>query len=168
MALGGILVPCRVLIVAYGNPLRCDDGIAWRAANALEGKFPQSEVEILQQHELTPELAETASLFERVIFMDAATVPSSLPGEIRVEELRSEATDAGEHTRFLHALSPQTIVGLAQTLYGVKLEAILVTVTAQNFDHGDALSPAAAAALPVLVERVESMVGAFLCDGVPS
>ena len=36
-----------VLIIAYGNPLRSDDGLAWHAAKAIEGKFGSSEVEIL-------------------------------------------------------------------------------------------------------------------------
>ena len=35
-----------VLIVAYGNPMRCDDGLAWRAADELERKLSGSEIKI--------------------------------------------------------------------------------------------------------------------------
>jgi Ni,Fe-hydrogenase maturation factor len=47
----------RVLIIAYGNPMRSDDGLAGRAADGLEGKYPPSEVEMLRVHQLAPELA---------------------------------------------------------------------------------------------------------------
>ena len=62
----------RVLIIAYGNPLRCDDGVAWRAAEALEGKFPSEQVEILRLHQLAPELADAVRQRELVLFVDAA------------------------------------------------------------------------------------------------
>ena len=38
----------RVLIIAYGNPMRCDDGLAWRAADEFERKLSDFEVEILR------------------------------------------------------------------------------------------------------------------------
>ena len=38
----------RVLIVAYGNPLRSDDGVAWRAADLLAEKFSIPEVEMVR------------------------------------------------------------------------------------------------------------------------
>ena len=61
----------RVLIVAYGNPMRSDDGIAWRAADALAPKVSESDVEILRLHQLTPELADAVRNFGTVIFVDA-------------------------------------------------------------------------------------------------
>jgi hydrogenase maturation protease len=148
----------RVLILAYGNPLRSDDGIAWRAADALEAKLPKYEVEILRLHQLGPELAEIASRSEFIIFLDAASVPSSLPGEIRVEEIGSERTDPREASPFSHVLSPQTVITLADTLYGAHPKAILITVTGANFDHGESLSPSVEAALPVLIDRIEGVV----------
>jgi hydrogenase maturation protease len=151
----------RVLIVAYGNPLRSDDGVAWRAAHALEGKFSASEVEILRLHQLAPELAEQASRSQYILFIDAASVPSSVPGEIRVEEIRSE-NDRNHETRFTHVLSPQAVLALAASLYHAKPRALLVTVTGENFDHGDDLSSPVSAALPVLADRIEALVQAFL------
>jgi len=149
----------RILIVAYGNPMRSDDGVAWRAADALEARLPSSVVEILRLHQLGPELAETASRSEYVIFIDAAADPSCLPGEIRVVDVDPE--DAAP-SRFWHAVSPQTVIGLSESLYGVKLKAIVVTATGENFDHGNTLSPAVSAAIPPLIDRIERIVRAFL------
>jgi len=148
----------RVLIIAYGNPLRSDDGVAWRAAEALRQKFSPAEIEIHCLHQLAPELAETVSRFPCVIFVDAASSrDTGNPGEIRVEELSGkDPADSG--SPFFHALSPLTIIRLAERLYGAKPRTFSVTVTGQNFDHGEALSPAVAAALPDLVARIQALV----------
>ena len=152
----------RILIVAYGNPLRSDDGVAWRAADALEARLPKSDVEILRLHQLGPELAEIASHSECLIFIDAASEPSSLPGEIRVEQVRREAIDPQAASRFSHALSPEVVMALAKSLYGAGPEAFLVTVTGGTFEHGESLSPAVQAALPVVTERIAAIVQGFL------
>jgi len=149
----------NVLIVAYGNPLRSDDGLASRAARELEGKFPDTRVEILSQHQLVPELAETVSLFECVIFIDAAfpqSPQSGRPGELRVREITSAEVD--RRARSSHVLSPDVVVALAAELYHAQVKAFSVTVTGQNFEHGDSLSPAVAAAIPLLTERVSALV----------
>ena len=147
----------RALILAYGNPLRSDDGVAWRAAEALRQKFPPGEIEVACRHQLAPELAETVSRFQRVIFVDAASSPQGFPGEVRVEDLgRKGSTDSATYS---HTLSPHAVLRLAETLYGATPRAWSVTVTGQNFDHGEELSPAVAAALPDLVARIEELAG---------
>jgi len=146
----------HVLIIAYGNPLRSDDGVAWRAAEVLRQKFSPAEIEIHCLHQLAPELAETVSRVPCAIFVDAVSSPEGTPGEIRVEEL-SGNDPADSATHFSHSLSPHAAIRLAETLYGAKPQAFAVTVTGQNFDHGEALSPAVAAALPDLVARIERL-----------
>jgi hydrogenase maturation protease len=160
-ASGATLNPVpRILIIAYGNPLRSDDGVALRAADALENKLPKAEVQILRLHQLGPELAETASWSEYLIFVDAASNPSSMPGEICVVEIHPE--DGEDPSRFSHVLTPRHIVGLAVTLYDAKPKAILVTLTGASFDHGESLSPPVEAALPVLIDRIEGIVQSVL------
>ena len=146
-----------VLIVAYGNPMRSDDGVAWRAADALASKFSESYIEILRLHQLTPELADTARNFRCVIFVDAACCddPVSKPGAIRVEEIRG---GAAEPARFSHVFSPQKVLDLAAQLYGVIPRAFAITVAGDNFNHGDSLSPAVAAAIPELVAQIALLV----------
>jgi hydrogenase maturation protease len=148
----------RILIIAYGNPLRSDDGVAWRAAEALRQRFAPAEIEIHCLHQLAPELAETVSHFPCVFFVDAASSrDADNPGEIRVEDFGSkDPADSG--SPFFHALSPNAVIRLAETLYGAKPRAFSVTVTGQIFDHGESLSPPVAAALPGLVARIERLV----------
>ncbi len=146
----------HVLIVAYGNPLRSDDGVAWRAADALSGKF-SSDVEIIRLHQLTPELADTVCKFQSVIFIDAASSDGSLnkPGTVRVEEVHGGTS---EPARFSHVLSAKKVLDLAVQLYGASPRAFVITVEGIAFDHGDSLSPAVAAALPELVAQISGLV----------
>ena len=139
--------------------------MAWRAADALRGKFPKSRVEILCLHQLAPELAETASRFERVIFVDAASTQTGEPGEICVEEIRGEAISKNEGAAFGHSLSPAAVLALAANLYGAKPQAFSVTVTGEDFGHGDQLSRSVTAALPDLISRIELLVQSALLRG---
>src|SRR5579864_7462121 len=155
-----------VLIVSYGNPLRSDDGLAWRASDQLEGKFPQSEVEILRVHQLMPELAETVSRSRAVIFVDAASAVATgngHPGKVCCEEIRESVTESG----FSHHLSPPTVLALAHQLFDASPRAFSVTLTGQCFDHGDALSPIVTAALPVLAARIEAIIRQLLSEQAP-
>jgi hydrogenase maturation protease len=143
-----------VLIVAYGNPLRSDDGVAWRAAAELQKKFPD-QAEILTLHQLGPELAEFASRSECVIFVDAAAGPGS-PGEIEVKEL-SESDSETDSSALCHAMSPSHVLALAAQLYQRRPRAFSTSVVGENFNHGESLSPAVEAALPALLARIEEL-----------
>jgi hydrogenase maturation protease len=148
----------RVLIIAYGNPLRSDDGVAWRAADELEKKLSGAdvEVEIRRCHQLTPELAETICRSEAVIFVDAASAGG---GNGQSGDVRCAAIGPPEgKVRFSHQLSPGAAIELARQLYGASPRAYAVTLTGECFDHGEALSPVVAAALPALVKRIEALV----------
>ena len=64
-----------------GNPLRGDDGVGWRVAEAVAAALPDAVADVLTVHQLTPELAEPISRAERVIFIDAAA--EGKPGAVR-------------------------------------------------------------------------------------
>lgn len=144
-----------VLIIAYGNPLRSDDGLAWLVAEQLENRFRADDVEILRLHQLGPELAETASHAACVIFIDAANSPGS-PGEIQIADL--SASTALQPAHFGHAISPATVLGLAAQLYSAKPRAYSATIVGQSFDHGDTLSATVIQAIPQLLSEIERLV----------
>lgn len=153
------MVP-RILIVAYGNPLRCDDGIAWRAADALEGKFPESEVEILRLHQLVPEVADIVRQRELVLFVDAAClddIEDNRLGEISVREV-SGAEGLQQPTHFSHAFSPAKVLAFARNLYGATPKAFVITVAGTDFSHGESLSAPVAGALPELIARIQRLI----------
>ena len=153
-------MPC-VLIVGYGNPLRCDDGVAWRAVDALDGKFPKSQVEFLRLHQLAPEIADALRGRELVIFLDAACVNNAengRPGEIHIREIAAAEKQERQASQFSHVYSPGKILELARELYGATPKAIVVTVAGKDFGHGDRLSDSVANALPSFVSQLDQII----------
>jgi hydrogenase maturation protease len=152
-----------VLIVAYGNRSRCDDGLAWRVADALEVGLPSNEVKILRLHQLAPEVAEAVSHVQAVIFVDAAQDGS--PGDVRWSSVGAASADAAsKDVRLTHHFSPGTIIALARHLYGATALALSVTLTGVCFDHGETLSAAVADALPALTSQVKHRVRQLLSE----
>ena len=143
----------RFLIVAYGNPLRSDDGVAWRVAEALASKYSGPEFEIVTVHQLGPEIADSISRAKCVIFIDAATGPG-LAGDIQINELSASTDPQG----FCHALSPSHILALAAQLYSARPRAFSATVVGTSFDHGELLSDPVKASIPALVARIDRLL----------
>lgn len=140
-----------LLIIAYGNPLRSDDGVAWQAAETLRRKLPSSQAEIICVHQLTPELSEQVSRSDSVVFLDASC--SGEPGKITCEPLSLSGD-----VHFAHRLSPSGLLALGKLLYGDTPRAFSVSLSGKSFDHGDTLSAAAVNSLPRLVARVCELV----------
>ncbi|HKF48993.1 MAG TPA: hydrogenase maturation protease [Terracidiphilus sp.] len=143
--------PC-VAIIAYGNPLRSDDGIGWHAAEILRKELDSVQVEVVCVHQLTPDIAANLADADGVIFLDAAQTGE--PGEIRCA--RVEANESGQ--QFSHSLSPGQVLALADHLYGKQPDAFMVSVAGESFDHGDALSETLQSALPALVRTVVGLI----------
>jgi hydrogenase maturation protease len=140
----------RVLIIGFGNPLRSDDGVGWRVAEELKHKLSGRGVEVITRHQLTPELADAVSRSAVVFFVDAQY---GVPGTVTCSRVRPQApTDA-----FSHQLSPASVLGLAQELYGQAPHAFTFSICGECFDVGEALSPQVTENIPDLVARVAAM-----------
>ena len=143
----------RVLIVGYGNPLKSDDGLGWRAAEQLAQQLSSPEIKVLRLHQLTPEIAEEASRAELAIFIDARQ--EGPPGEMNCELV------SGQRIRpptYSHELSPGSILGLSDELYGRSPRAYLLTVSGRCFEDGESLSEAVGATLPRIVAQVKALI----------
>jgi hydrogenase maturation protease len=141
-----------ILIIAYGNRLRCDDGLAWRAAQRLSRLNLSSEVEILTVHLLMPELAVRVSQAGTVLFLDAAR--TAVPGELAARSLQPQPSVSP----FTHDWTPGAILALAQQLYGRHAEAYIISLCGECFDHGETLSPKVEQNLPRMVALVGELV----------
>ena len=149
----------RLLIVACGNPLRCDDGLAWRAVERLHRLHLPPDVEIIAQHQLTPELASPVSQVERVLFLDAAR--RGQPGELRCEPVLPLPTLGA----FTHDFSPASILSLSQELYGNIPDAYVISLSGECFDHGETISATVEAILPSFVELIVRLADESLRTG---
>ena len=168
----------RTLVIGYGNPLRSDDGFGWHAAGLIaqalsdqdvgaplvgsleragtrpapataEVRSQDLHVEVVTCFQLTPELAEPLSQCTRAVFIDADA--EGPPGEIHRRDL---PPDSAAPLTFTHTCTPTGLLANAESLYGHRPRAVAITVSAQTFDFGDAMSPAVSAALPKVAEYV--------------
>jgi hydrogenase maturation protease len=147
----------RALIIGYGNPLRSDDGFGWHAAQGLATQLQGADVEVMARHQLTPELAETASHFPLVIFIDAARdLP---PGELRCAKISpSENCDPLEAPSFSHFLTPTALLAWTAELYGQSPDAYYLSVGGESFAEGESMSAAMQAAFEPLIAQVRSLL----------
>ena len=146
------------LIIGYGNPDRQDDGVAWhilRLAAAKRGlQFPASfedefpDGDLLNfafALQLTPEMAEEIKDYPFVCFVDAHT--GNIPEPVRLIHLESEFRTSP----FTHHLTPQSLLSICETLYGIKPEAALLSVRGYRFGLSQQLSTETADLVPQAV-----------------
>ena len=159
------LPPAQVLIIGYGNPLRSDDGFGCHAAHELSSRLPGPNIEVLPCQQLTPDLAETASHFQLVIFIDAAV--NLPPGELRCERITaSENRDHLEASSFSHFLTPASLLTCTAELYAKFPDAYCISVGGESFAEGESISPAVQAALEPLLAQVRSLLALSPSDKV--
>ena len=151
----------NTLIIGFGNPDRQDDGVAWHILAMLakklgrpipsmdEGFFPNGEnPDLLFVLQLTPELADTISAYQRVCFIDAHT--GNVPEDVNMVEVKAEY----QRSPFTHHMTANTCLSLVQTIYGRNPQAILVSVRGYEFSFSHELSPATLQLSKQAVERI--------------
>lgn len=151
----------RVLVIGYGNPLRCDDGVGPAVAARVAADPRMHGAAVLAEHQLAPELAADMAQADRVILIDAADgVPAGevgvrVLGQGPMEEPASTPgdVDAGGPP-LTHHVSPASLAGLARELYGASPALVVVSVGAASFEMGEGLTPSVDAAVPAAVEAV--------------
>ena len=143
----------RPLIIGYGNPLREDDGIGWRAAELLEQVL--SGADFVQCMQLTPELATRVGEASLVIFLDAAV--DRPPGAVGIREVHG-----ADSSPWSHHLAADQLLALARQLSGGGPPAFLITGGASGMDWVERLSDAGERAA---IEMAAAAVGLL---GVPA
>ncbi len=122
-----------VLLIGYGNDLRGDDAAGRLVAQRVRA-YDAVAVEVHSVHQLTPECAEIVAKAGRVVFVDAYVAAEGDPA--RAAHIARDAPGA----RLDHVGSPESLLALADCVYGRRPDAWLVTVPAVSFAYGAAPS----------------------------
>jgi hydrogenase maturation protease len=155
----------RTLVIGYGNPYRCDDGVAYHIINAIREKRGQrpltpeedgedelgGALDTLMLHQLLPELAPLFKDYARVIFVDAHA--GGIAEEVRVIPVEE---DYGFQA-VTHHMSPGMMLTLARQLGGAAPHGWLVSVKGTDFDFGAELSAACAQYAAEAARRIEEL-----------
>ncbi len=137
-------------IIGIGNDFRRDDGVGLTVARRIaERNLPDVRVVV--------GISEPAALLEawngatRAVVIDAAAGATAAPGRIR----RWTATDLETAPVVSsHALGLAQAYALGQVLARIPDELVVFTVDVADTNYGIGLTPAAAAAVPGLVELI--------------
>lgn len=154
----------KTLIIGYGNPDREDDGVAWHILQGVAEHLGRTALDVetggldqlgqspdlLFVLQLTPDLAELIANYNYVCFIDAHT--GDYP-----EDLRLDFIAAGYQTSpFTHHMTPETCLKLAETLFGHKPQAIVVSVRGHQFGFSHTLSNQTALLAKEAIEQITS------------
>lgn len=119
----------RTLLIACGNPIRRDDAVA---AETLRLLAHDPDREMRAVHQLTPELAEEAARFDRVVFLDADTKAA----RVTIERLDLSRP----YSPLTHSTTPAEIVALSRGLFAFSGEAFICRIPARDFSLSANLS----------------------------
>lgn len=118
------------LVIGIGNPTRGDDRAGLEVVRTLERLVPWGHYRSV--HQLTPELAEEIAGAREVIFVDASV-------EARV--LTIAPVDPSATPSDSHALTPGSLLGLAERIHGtLPARALAVGIPASDFGFSEELS----------------------------
>ena len=144
------------LVIGYGNPLRSDDGVGPKVAEAVEALHLPGLV-VIACHQLTPELAEAVSEARAVVFVDAAADAST---EVQLRQLEP----AADTQLMAHAADPRSLLALAQQLFGRCPPAWWLTIPVENLEFGESLSPRAEEGRELALAHIQKLHHQF-CTG---
>ncbi len=134
-----------VLVIGYGNDLRCDDGVGrWVADQIAALELPNVEVRSIMQ--LTPELALEIVDRRLVVFVDASVGAATV--SIRAVEPEPDATVMTHHG------DPASLLAFGSMLGAAPERTMLVSIPAPDLGIGYGLSPRAAAAARDALDRI--------------
>jgi hydrogenase maturation protease len=140
-----------LLLIGYGNPLRCDDGVGPRVVEAIE-ELHLPQVRTLTCQQLSPEHAEPIARARTVVFVDAAV---DAPKEVQLRPL-----EPNESSQLMaHAADPRTMLALARDVFGHCPEAWWLTIPAVKLGFGEELSPVARQGYEVALEQIRTLAG---------
>ncbi len=117
------------LIIAIGNPLRRDDGVAHAVAALFED---DPRVRLRRVLQLTPEIAAEIAGYDSVVFVDAdLTVARLTMAPVNESELCPALT---------HASTAPEVVALSRSLFGFAGTALLCRLPVDDLSSGEGLS----------------------------
>jgi hydrogenase maturation protease len=171
---------CGTLVVGLGNPILGDDGVGWRVAEEVQrliadGRFawqmangdapsaighqPSAiEVDCFALGGLS--LMERMLGYQRVILIDAITTGKQPVGSVSRFPLDALPDLAAGHSSSAHDTSLKTALRLGHSM-GAQLpeDVTVVAIEAQSlYDFSEELTPPVAAAVPLAVEAVMSLL----------
>jgi hydrogenase maturation protease len=152
-----------ILIIAFGNDLREDDGAGLVLAGLMQKAWQAkgTAVRLVAVQQLMPELAVdiTQEGVTAVVFCDTRIAQSPADCEVTVIPVAGPGSTA---SALGHRFDPGLVLAYATSLAGHMVPpAWLVTVPGTQFGYGQGLSTAAAAAMSRALQDQDGVLKSF-------
>jgi hydrogenase maturation protease len=146
------LTDSALVVFAWGNVSRGDDGIGPRMAGYLQ-EFAHPRIEVIEDHQLNIEHVTDVREGAPVLFIDASV---ALEQGYRLERLMP--SDDGNFST--HAISPAALLNVyCQTMERTAPDAFLLHVAGKHFGLGDDLSPESKASIAAAWGFLKELLG---------
>ena len=148
--------PKRILIYAYGNPGRQDDGLGNCFVEALEPwlaeKGLKQQVRTESNYQLNIEDADAIAGQDIAVFVDASieNIEDIHFGPVEASEGKSEFT--------MHAASPAYVLALCQKIYNKFPETHLLQIRGYEWEFKEGLSAQAEKNLSLALEFIKEKI----------
>ncbi len=152
----------RTLVIGFGNIDRADDGVAYYVINDLRRRLGQGplredetgleemgqEVDSIFLVQLTPELIDVISPYDRIIFVDAHVYEN-------VESLYcTSVSPEFTPSTFTHHLTPATLLALLKSILHREPAGHIVSIRGYNFDFHRNISADTGALVEQAVDHI--------------
>jgi len=144
----------KTLVLGLGNPILSDDGVGLCVARALEGRFNQQEITVVETSLAGLGLLDLLAGYDRAIIIDAIQTGDGKVGQIY--RLESEAFDATRHASTPHDVNFATALELGTQLGLVLPQQIIIFAieVADVSTFSERCTPEVESVIPFCVERV--------------
>jgi hydrogenase maturation protease len=144
----------KTIILGLGNPIRSDDGVGNRIAQALEGKIKDPEITVTETNATGLGLLDLLTGFDRAIIIDAVQTKDGKAGE--VYRLSLGELKVSEHIFAVHEIGLATALELGKKL-GLKLPEEIIIFAIEVADvatFGEKLTPEVEKSVPKVCQFV--------------
>jgi hydrogenase maturation protease len=141
----------NAVVIGIGNSFRRDDGVGLAVVDGIAGRA-ELGVRVVTASGEPIALLDAWTGIARAVVVDAAAGEDALPG--RVRRWTAEDLDAATAAVSSHALGLAGTAALGRVLGRMPAELVVFTVETADTGHGLGLTPAVAAAVPVVIDAI--------------
>ena len=144
----------KTLVVGFGNPILCDDGVGNRVAQEISKLIRTPDITVIETSAAGLDFIDLLDGYDKAIIIDAMMSGKGKPGEIC--RLPADAINCTLHSVSLHDISLGSALELGKRLgNNMPEEIIIYGIEVQNVDiFSEKCSSQVELAIPDCVRRV--------------